>query len=55
MNEPLSFVKECLGKKHYHQIELAEKVAKRVARERGVVLRVYYCKYCLCFHLTRSS
>lgn len=42
----------CLGKKKYPTKELADKVARKVKRERDVKLRSYMCPHCLLHHLT---
>ncbi len=45
----------CLRKGRYRTEAAAIRVARRVYKERNVILYVYYCSYCLGFHLTRSK
>lgn len=46
---------QCLKKRRYHDFDFAEKVLKRIAEQRGVVLRAYYCDLCAGFHLTSKG
>ena len=50
-----SFLKGCVTKKAYKSLGLAEEVAKRVLKERGITLHCYWCKECGCYHLTRKK
>lgn len=43
---------ECFKKARYSTHERAEKYRKKAQTERGVILRSYYCKICMGFHLT---
>lgn len=47
--------RSCLRKKRYGDPALAEQVADRCWRKRGVELRVYPCTYCGGFHLTKAT
>lgn len=44
--------RSCTSKFRYKDEYSANKVAKRMAFDNGVVLRVYHCKFCSGFHLT---
>ena len=48
-----SFTRSCLSKKAYRTSEYAREVAKKVFKERGVMLYCYYCRECGMFHLTK--
>ena len=47
-------VNGCLCKNRYSTKELAEAARLWCERERGMVLRVYECEFCLGFHLTKK-
>jgi hypothetical protein len=50
-----TFVNMCVGKKRYTSSELADKIAKRIKKERNVDLRSYYCPICCWYHLTKAG
>ena len=43
--------RECLKKKRY-KIKTAQKVVQKIFKERGIVLRIYRCRFCNKYHLT---
>lgn len=47
--------RSCLRKKKYRSIKVAQEVAEKAFKERGVVLHCYYCNFCGCYHLTKTS
>lgn len=44
----------CLAKKRYFTYKDANKVGKRATKRRGVPLRVYHCRWCNGYHLTKQ-
>lgn len=48
-----SVVHGCKNKRRYHSEALAEQVAKRATRQRGLALRVYQCPLCQGWHITK--
>lgn len=46
---------KCIAKRVYFSEEFALKVAKRIKKERGDSLRVYWCNQCTAFHLTKKD
>lgn len=48
-----SFTKSCLTKKAYRTAGIAEAVAEKILKERGVTLYCYWCKECGKYHLTK--
>jgi hypothetical protein len=49
------FLGECGRKKAYSTYNFAEKIRLRCEAERGTKLRVYNCRYCQRFHLTKDE
>jgi hypothetical protein len=49
------FIGECGRKKAYATYKFAELVRAKCELERGAKLRVYNCRYCQKFHLTRDT
>lgn len=47
-----SFTQSCLKKHRYQSKEAALQAINRVHKKRDVELRIYFCKYCLGYHLT---
>lgn len=45
----------CLKKSRYSTEGLAERVAAKAKKARGVELRVYYCPTCYGYHLTKMA
>ena len=45
----------CLKKKRYKTLLVAEKVKEKIFKERGLVLRIYYCNICNGYHITRLT
>ena len=42
----------CLRKKRYNSEQVAQEAINRIHKKRKTKLRVYFCKYCLGYHLT---
>ena len=49
-----NFIHGCIKKSAYTSAYLAQEVADRVKKERGVELHCYYCPHCGKFHLTKN-
>lgn len=49
------FIGECGRKKSYATYKFAEQVRARCEALRGDKLRVYNCRYCQRFHLTKDT
>ena len=50
-----NFANGCVKKKAYKSLGMAQSVAAKVKKERGVELHCYYCKECGCYHLTKNK
>lgn len=47
--------RECIKKKRYRSLKLANEIAAQALKSRGVNLRVYGCPYCNGYHLTKQN
>lgn len=47
-------LRSCFGKSAYRTEEIAEKYKAKAEEARGITLRVYSCKICKQFHLTKK-
>lgn len=49
------FIGECGKKKAYSTLKFAEQIRAKCEQARGTKLRVYNCRYCQRYHLTRAE
>lgn len=47
-------VKSCLKKIRYSTEQTALEAINRIHKKRDTKLRIYFCKYCLGYHLTHT-
>ena len=49
------FATSCIKKKRYKSKQIAQEAINRVHKKRNTKLRIYYCPFCLGWHLTSKA
>ena len=54
MADAPEFYRHCLRKGKYSTLAFAKKIGKKIHKEKGVHLYIYFCPFCQNYHLTKS-